>query len=60
MSATVKQVGDKSTLNAARILDVANCMYCRNAKDFQRPIFFMNQSGIPAAASAEAPPMRRE
>ena len=47
-------------VTASRMLDTENWMYCRNARDCQRPIFFMNQSGLLATARTEAPAMRRE
>jgi len=59
-SAIVKQVGEIIAVTAARMLVTENWMYCRKARDFHLPIFLINQSGLPAAARAEAPAMRRE
>ena len=59
-SAMVKQEGEMIVVTASRMQGTENWMYWRKARDCQRPIFLMNQSGLPADASAEAPAMRRE
>ena len=35
-------------------------MYCKKASGIQRPVSWITQLGAPAAAKAEAPPIRRE
>ena len=59
-SAIVKPEGKMMVVTASRMLGTENWMYWRKARDCQRPIFLMNQSGLPAAASAEAPAKQRE
>ena len=53
------EIEEMRTLMSLMVLS-ANRRYCLYASLDQRPMIWMTESGIPADAAAEAPPIRNE